>query len=149
VSYEVRGGEWGWEDRMQPGFSPLPGTGPAWDGHGDPPGWLPDNPGAPVAHGCGCASCEASQDDPAVDPESIGSNPYDALRRLNASPHDPLTAREEARKAAVAELADEANRDGRAAGLELRRSRNPDGGNLSGSAARQIVRMTEFRAVSW
>lgn len=73
-------------------------------------------------------------------------NPYDALAQLNAARHDPLTAYEEARAVAADELSGPAARDGRDAALELRRFRNPDGGNLSGSAAREIIRRTEFRA---
>lgn len=94
--------------------------------------------------GCGCEEAGVAAAGGELGGRSSENNPYDVIRQLNASRHDPLTAREEARAAAAGELG---TRDGRDLDLDLRRFRSPDGGNLSGSAAREIVRLTEFRAV--
>lgn len=81
--------------------------GPVWDGQGDPPSWVlgPGRPPRTTYNGCGCASCQANglgardslrsgiEPEPVDDdPESVGSNPYEALRRLNLTRGtDPLT----------------------------------------------------------
>jgi hypothetical protein len=88
---------------------------------------------------CGCSA--------GTDPErSAGGDgdPYQLLRQLNDARHDPMTAREEARAAAAAELAWDDPLDGREASRLLSR-RSFDGSNLSGCEA--LARLTEFRAI--
>lgn len=150
--YEVRGGDWDWREKIAKALdgltgdkgcgcasceanqvrggsqrhfgedggrhhAPYPGHETGWDDSRDTADWVPDFP---------------------------ESNPYELLRRLNESRHDPMTAREQARLRYVAEHAGDAPLDGREAGRQLQR-RSFDGSNLSGREA--LAHLTEFRAI--
>jgi hypothetical protein len=76
-----------------------------------------------------------------ADGPSEKRQPGEVLLGLLAKSADPLTARETGRDQAAAEHAD-LNLDGREAARQLGVHRNPDGSNLSGSAAK--ARMLEI-----
>jgi hypothetical protein len=146
-----------WDEEHRAGYDEFNGTDAGYD---SPDGWsaLSDldppqgvlRPPRPGRCNCGCAGADLAAK--ASYPDALGIPPESdqpaavLLAWQLGHRSDPAAIREEARSAAVAELA-EPRLDGREALRQLAVNRNPDGGNLSGSRALALIRQLQIGGV--